>query len=215
MDASVRCARRVKACCKSGRVQHDDRRDPGQADSSVRSRRCRPRRCTGPRSAILDTVGRHARRASEPCARIVAGVTVAPARACCSAPAAARRARRRADQRHRLARAGLRRCAATRWAGIRRRRSCRRSSRSPRRRDDRRRDSRRLCRRLRDRDAASPRGVNFHHYEKGWHPTATLGVFGAAAACCHLLGSDAGGDRDGAGARAPRSQPASRPISAP
>ncbi len=35
------------------------------------------------------------------------------------------------------------------------------------------------------------RGVHFHHYEKGWHPTATLGVFGAAAACCHLLGLDA------------------------
>jgi 2-methylcitrate dehydratase PrpD len=32
------------------------------------------------------------------------------------------------------------------------------------------------------------RGVNFHHYEKGWHPTATLGVFGATAACSHLLG---------------------------
>ena len=32
------------------------------------------------------------------------------------------------------------------------------------------------------------RGVHFHHYEKGWHPTATLGVFGAAAACCRLLG---------------------------
>ena len=31
------------------------------------------------------------------------------------------------------------------------------------------------------------RGVNFFHYEKGWHPTATLGVFGAAAACCHLM----------------------------
>ena len=31
-------------------------------------------------------------------------------------------------------------------------------------------------------------GVNFHHYEKGWHPTATLGVFGATAACCHMLG---------------------------
>jgi 2-methylcitrate dehydratase PrpD len=31
------------------------------------------------------------------------------------------------------------------------------------------------------------RGVNFHHYEKGWHPTATLGVFGSTAACCHLL----------------------------
>ena len=29
--------------------------------------------------------------------------------------------------------------------------------------------------------------VNFHHYTKGWHPTATLGVFGAAAACAHLL----------------------------
>jgi 2-methylcitrate dehydratase PrpD len=36
------------------------------------------------------------------------------------------------------------------------------------------------------------RGVNFHHYEKGWHPTATLGVFGAAAACARLLGLDAG-----------------------
>jgi 2-methylcitrate dehydratase PrpD len=34
------------------------------------------------------------------------------------------------------------------------------------------------------------RAVNFHHYEKGWHPTATLGVFGAAAACAHLLRLD-------------------------
>lgn len=32
------------------------------------------------------------------------------------------------------------------------------------------------------------RAVNFHHYEKGWHPTATLGVFGSAAASSHLLG---------------------------
>lgn len=31
------------------------------------------------------------------------------------------------------------------------------------------------------------RGVHYHHYEKGWHPTATLGVFGAAAASCHLM----------------------------
>jgi 2-methylcitrate dehydratase PrpD len=31
------------------------------------------------------------------------------------------------------------------------------------------------------------RGVHFHHYEKGWHPTATLGVFGATAACCRLM----------------------------
>ncbi|MXW34755.1 MAG: MmgE/PrpD family protein [Chloroflexi bacterium] len=29
--------------------------------------------------------------------------------------------------------------------------------------------------------------VNFHHYDKGWHPTATLGVFGAAAASAKLL----------------------------
>ena len=32
------------------------------------------------------------------------------------------------------------------------------------------------------------RGINFHHYEKGWHPTGTLGVFGAAAGCSKLLG---------------------------
>ena len=32
------------------------------------------------------------------------------------------------------------------------------------------------------------RAVNFHHYDKGWHPTATLGVFGAAAACAKYLG---------------------------
>jgi 2-methylcitrate dehydratase PrpD len=31
------------------------------------------------------------------------------------------------------------------------------------------------------------RAVHFHHYEKGWHPTATLGTFGSAAACAHLL----------------------------
>jgi len=34
------------------------------------------------------------------------------------------------------------------------------------------------------------RAVHFHHYEKGWHPTATLGVFGAAAAACRLLHLD-------------------------
>lgn len=33
-------------------------------------------------------------------------------------------------------------------------------------------------------------GVHFHHYTKGWHPTATLGVFGAAAACSKLMGLD-------------------------
>jgi 2-methylcitrate dehydratase PrpD len=34
------------------------------------------------------------------------------------------------------------------------------------------------------------RGVHFHHYTKGWHPTSTLGVFGVAAACAHLMGLD-------------------------
>lgn len=32
------------------------------------------------------------------------------------------------------------------------------------------------------------RAVNFEHYEKGWHPTATMGVFGTAAAVSRLLG---------------------------
>jgi len=32
------------------------------------------------------------------------------------------------------------------------------------------------------------KAVNYHHYEKGWHPTGTLGIFGAAAACAKLLG---------------------------
>ena len=34
------------------------------------------------------------------------------------------------------------------------------------------------------------RAVNFHHYDKGWHPTATLGVFGTVAAVSHLIGLD-------------------------
>lgn len=34
------------------------------------------------------------------------------------------------------------------------------------------------------------RGVHHHHYEKGWHPTATLGIFGTVAAASRLLGMD-------------------------
>ena len=30
-------------------------------------------------------------------------------------------------------------------------------------------------------------GVNFYQYTRGWHPTTTIGVFGAAAACAKLL----------------------------
>lgn len=30
-------------------------------------------------------------------------------------------------------------------------------------------------------------GVNFYHYEKGWHPTSTLGTFAVIAACSSLL----------------------------
>jgi 2-methylcitrate dehydratase PrpD len=36
-------------------------------------------------------------------------------------------------------------------------------------------------------EAAIARMVNFYHYEKGWHPTATIGTFGATAAACHLI----------------------------
>lgn len=35
------------------------------------------------------------------------------------------------------------------------------------------------------------RAVNFVHYDKGWHPTATIGVFGTVAAVGHLIGLDA------------------------
>jgi 2-methylcitrate dehydratase PrpD len=31
------------------------------------------------------------------------------------------------------------------------------------------------------------RGVHHHHYEKGWHPTATLGIFGTVAGAVRLL----------------------------
>ncbi len=33
--------------------------------------------------------------------------------------------------------------------------------------------------------------LNFHHYEKGWHPTTTLGIFGAVAANSRLQSLDA------------------------
>ena len=42
-------------------------------------------------------------------------------------------------------------------------------------------------------ECAIARGVNFHHYEKGWHPTSTLGTLGAAAAAAKLLGLEADG----------------------
>jgi 2-methylcitrate dehydratase PrpD len=40
-------------------------------------------------------------------------------------------------------------------------------------------------------EARVGRAVNMHHYEKGWHPTATLGVFGGTAGAARLLGLDA------------------------
>lgn len=36
-------------------------------------------------------------------------------------------------------------------------------------------------------------GVNLTHYERGWHSTSTIGVFGTAAACARLLRLDAQG----------------------
>ena len=35
------------------------------------------------------------------------------------------------------------------------------------------------------------RAVNFVHYDKGWHPTATVGIFGTVAAVGRLIGMDA------------------------
>jgi len=37
------------------------------------------------------------------------------------------------------------------------------------------------------------RAVHWHHYDKGWHPTATLGVIAAAGACAQLMGLDEDG----------------------
>ena len=34
-------------------------------------------------------------------------------------------------------------------------------------------------------------GLNFEHYDAGWHSTATLGAIGAAAGCARLIGLDA------------------------
>jgi 2-methylcitrate dehydratase PrpD len=35
-------------------------------------------------------------------------------------------------------------------------------------------------------ETAIARGVNFHHYDHGWHPTATLGTFGATASAASM-----------------------------
>lgn len=40
-------------------------------------------------------------------------------------------------------------------------------------------------------EAQLAKRVNFEHYDKGWHPTATLGTFGSAGACAKLLNLDA------------------------
>jgi 2-methylcitrate dehydratase PrpD len=44
--------------------------------------------------------------------------------------------------------------------------------------------------------AAVGRSLNKDHYERGWHPTATLGIFGAAVAAARLLSLDANGMRE-------------------
>ncbi|MBO0877524.1 MAG: MmgE/PrpD family protein [Pseudonocardia sp.] len=40
-------------------------------------------------------------------------------------------------------------------------------------------------------EGAIGRCLNLTHYERGWHPTATLGIFGAASASARILGADA------------------------
>jgi 2-methylcitrate dehydratase PrpD len=44
--------------------------------------------------------------------------------------------------------------------------------------------------------AALGRSLNKDHYERGWHPTATLGVFGATVAAARLLGLGSDGMRE-------------------
>ena len=39
------------------------------------------------------------------------------------------------------------------------------------------------------------RGVHFHHYDKGWHPTATIGIFGTVAARVAPARADGRADR--------------------
>lgn len=48
-------------------------------------------------------------------------------------------------------------------------------------------------------EAAIARGLGVHHYAKGWHSTATLGHFGAAAAACRLLDLDLDATRSALG----------------
>lgn len=48
-------------------------------------------------------------------------------------------------------------------------------------------------------EAAIARGLGVHHYAKGWHSTATLGHFGAAAAACRLIGLDVDATRSALG----------------
>ena len=145
---------------------------------------------------------RHAgRRGRELRAHRVRGGGARPAPRWCSAPAARRPARCGADQRHRRARARLRRLqqhAGRPSVGADPAGAVRAG------RDDARSQGATFIAAYVagfETETRIARGVNFHHYEKGWHPTATLGVFGAAAACSHLLGLDAGRDGHGAGAR--------------
>jgi 2-methylcitrate dehydratase PrpD len=48
-------------------------------------------------------------------------------------------------------------------------------------------------------EAAIARGLGVHHYAKGWHSTATLGHFGAAAAASRLLDLDVAATRSALG----------------
>lgn len=48
-------------------------------------------------------------------------------------------------------------------------------------------------------EAAIARGLGVFHYAKGWHSTATLGHFGAAAAACRLLELDVDATRSALG----------------
>ena len=58
-------------------------------------------------------------------------------------------------------------------------------------------------------------GVNFYQYTHGWHPTTTIGVFGAAAACAKLLEARRRAHGRSRSRSPRRSRPASSRTSAP
>mgnify|MGYP003693581421 CR=1 FL=1 len=182
-----------------------------------RSRRCRPRRSRWRKQGILDTVGVTLAGATDDTTAVVTRALRKTAAAGRGADLwrqrTSRCAQRRADQRRRVARARFRRLQQhARRPSVGADPAGAVGARDWRLRQG---VHRRLCGRRRDARRRLARAVNFHHYDKGWHPTATLGTFGSGGGlrriCCGCAPT-----RSRPRSRSqPRWRPASRPISAP